>query len=373
MYNQAQIIDTLVDVGNHKLHFNIKKGNGIPILFEAGSGNDATIWKSLLEPIYSITGTTLITYDRPGYGKSELNLSLPDDKKGLITYGIQDLEKGLEKLGYNSGFILVAHSYGGFYSAMFASRNQKKVKGIVLIDVSHISYVNAVLHKYRFRNTKSYLENLKNLHLGVYYETLAYEETVRIMNDIDFPFAIPIIDIVAENPPNSFKDINDQKKWTSSHKQFVDEELNRIGITAFNCGHYIFFQNPSLVINAIIKSYADANVQIDHEGMLKESLNYNIEVGNNNRKKEFKYWHSEREINIWGYSFLNNNEITKAIEIFKLNIELFPTSANVYDSLGEAYLKNGDEKSAIKNYKKSLELNPDNTNAITVLKELRNE
>jgi tetratricopeptide (TPR) repeat protein len=64
--------------------------------------------------------------------------------------------------------------------------------------------------------------------------------------------------------------------------------------------------------------------------------------------------------------------VSEAIEIFKFNVELFPESSNVYDSLGEAFMKSGDNKNAIKNYQKSLELNPDNNNAKEMLKNLEN-
>jgi len=57
---QAQTIDTLIDVGGYKLHFNIIKGKGIPILFDAGGGEDATTWKKIIQPIAERTATTLI-------------------------------------------------------------------------------------------------------------------------------------------------------------------------------------------------------------------------------------------------------------------------------------------------------------------------
>ena len=60
----------------------------------------------------------------------------------------------------------------------------------------------------------------------------------------------------------------------------------------------------------------------------------------------------------------------EALEVFKMNVELYPCSANVYDSLGEAYMNIGDTANAIKNYKRSLELNPENTNAVEMLKRL---
>lgn len=58
-------------------------------------------------------------------------------------------------------------------------------------------------------------------------------------------------------------------------------------------------------------------------------------------------------------------------EIFKLNVETYPQSGNVYDSLAEAYMAKGEKDLAIKNYEKSLELDPKNTNAVEMLKKLK--
>lgn len=78
----------------------------------------------------------------------------------------------------------------------------------------------------------------------------------------------------------------------------------------------------------------------------------------------------EAEMNAWGYALLGENKQNEATEIFKINTELFPESANVWDSLGEAYMLAGNKELAIKNYKKSLELNPNNSNAVDQLKKL---
>lgn len=78
----------------------------------------------------------------------------------------------------------------------------------------------------------------------------------------------------------------------------------------------------------------------------------------------------EPELNNLGYQLLQTNKVQEAIEIFKLNVEAYPQSSNVYDSLGEAYMVAGDKENAIKNYKKSLELNPNNTGAVEALKKL---
>ncbi|MGD8413834.1 MAG: tetratricopeptide repeat protein, partial [Candidatus Latescibacterota bacterium] len=79
----------------------------------------------------------------------------------------------------------------------------------------------------------------------------------------------------------------------------------------------------------------------------------------------------EAKLNLQGYVFLREERYADAIEIFKLNVDLFPQSSNVYDSLGEGYMLSGDVDSAIANYEKSLELNPDNLNAVAMLEKLR--
>jgi Amidohydrolase family/Tetratricopeptide repeat len=82
------------------------------------------------------------------------------------------------------------------------------------------------------------------------------------------------------------------------------------------------------------------------------------------------YDFGEGELNGVGYQLLQMKRFKDAIRVLELNVEAYPLSANVYDSLGEAYMDDGDKELAIKNYKKSLELNPDNTNAAENLKKL---
>jgi D-alanyl-D-alanine-carboxypeptidase/D-alanyl-D-alanine-endopeptidase len=87
------------------------------------------------------------------------------------------------------------------------------------------------------------------------------------------------------------------------------------------------------------------------------------------KNKPDEYNISEADINALGYSYMDKN-LTAALAIFKMNIDMYPNSSNVYDSYGEALLKNGDKDLAIENYKKSLELNPANINGIQALEKL---
>ena len=93
----------------------------------------------------------------------------------------------------------------------------------------------------------------------------------------------------------------------------------------------------------------------------------------NEIKTDERYYFDESSFNTLGYELLGEGNIREAIEIFKLNVQVYPDSWNAYDSLGEAYMENGDRELAIQNYNTSLELNPQNTNGVEMLKRLRSE
>jgi predicted alpha/beta superfamily hydrolase len=78
----------------------------------------------------------------------------------------------------------------------------------------------------------------------------------------------------------------------------------------------------------------------------------------------------EQTLNQIGYILLNQDKLDEAIQVFKRNVEAYPTSSNVYDSLGEAFMKKGDNEKAIKYYKKSLDINPGNENGKEMLKKM---
>ncbi len=79
----------------------------------------------------------------------------------------------------------------------------------------------------------------------------------------------------------------------------------------------------------------------------------------------------ELTINRLGYSFIQWKRIDNAVDVMKLNVGLFPESANVFDSYGEMLALQGDTTAAIANYEQSLKLNPDSQNAVDMLKKLR--
>ena len=72
-------------------------------------------------------------------------------------------------------------------------------------------------------------------------------------------------------------------------------------------------------------------------------------------------------MNQLGLSLMRTGKVKEAVEIFKLNVEMYPKAFNTYDSLAEAYMNLNERELAMSNYKKSLELNPKNTNAVAMI------
>ena len=79
---------------------------------------------------------------------------------------------------------------------------------------------------------------------------------------------------------------------------------------------------------------------------------------------------AESEINTLGYRLLRRQLVNEAIAVLKLNVEAYPQSANVYDSLAEAYLLSGDKEKAIENYRRAVAIDPTMESAKQALKQL---
>ncbi|WP_407744731.1 alpha/beta fold hydrolase [Niastella sp.] len=279
----CQTLDTLIDVGGYRLYFHIIKGNGMPILFEGGAGADVTVWDNFLKPIADITHTTLITYDRAGFGKSELDTSNHDLDKHGILQGIQGLETGLKKLGYNGNLMLIAHSYGGFCATLYAASHPDKVKAAVYFDANHVcwfqdTYVDSVM---KLRKD-GWANNKPTNNWADYYAGLNLENTVKLMRRSPFPATIPVIDLVSEK---NFPDSISAARWADCHRQFGTAQPNRQAITAYGCGHFIFRDNQPLAISAIVKAYTGALSKGQGDAILDRFLIYSLEGINEERRR----------------------------------------------------------------------------------------
>jgi dienelactone hydrolase len=70
----------------------------------------------------------------------------------------------------------------------------------------------------------------------------------------------------------------------------------------------------------------------------------------------------EGEVNLYGYQLLQGGNPKEAVEVFKLNVDAYPNSANVYDSLSDGYLELGNKEAALQNAEKALAMLPKDKN-----------
>lgn len=70
------------------------------------------------------------------------------------------------------------------------------------------------------------------------------------------------------------------------------------------------------------------------------------------------YDFTENRLNELGYQLLGANRPADAVTIFRLNVEMYPESANPYDSLADGLKAAGDSAGALENYRKAFAIDP---------------
>jgi len=108
--------------------------------------------------------------------------------------------------------------------------------------------------------------------------------------------------------------------------------------------------------------------RISAEGLAKAVDWYRMAVEKESERFDF----GESQLNRLGLHYMSNGRLEEAIDVLKLNVERYPASANVYDSLAETYLLAGKRELAVENYRRVLGLSPGHANASQKLEQLTN-
>ena len=78
-------------------------------------------------------------------------------------------------------------------------------------------------------------------------------------------------------------------------------------------------------------------------------------------KPDFKI--GETPMYIWATDLKDDGHLAEAIDVLKLQLQIYPDSSDGYEGLGEAYQRSGEKQLAVESYKKALEKNPENSDA----------
>ena len=79
----------------------------------------------------------------------------------------------------------------------------------------------------------------------------------------------------------------------------------------------------------------------------------------------------ETETNLLGYRLLQDGNVKDALDVFQLNVEGYPQSANACDSLSDGYLAMGNKEEALKYAQKAIEMLDKDPNATPQFKQAR--
>ncbi|WP_286849375.1 hypothetical protein [Sphingobacterium sp. UBA7253] len=169
---KAQLRDTMINVGNHSLHFTLMEGKGIPIVFESGAGNDGS--------------------------------------------------------------------------------NPAQVVGTVMIDIVSPYLMTMERSKSLKSEYASELDNIKKESLGFYHLVLNYEASTAVLHEVAGKINVPMTVIGSGKSP--FEE-PDRSLFIAALKKFADQKNNRRYLLAQNAEHHVFYDEPDLVIDEIVKLY----------------------------------------------------------------------------------------------------------------------
>jgi tetratricopeptide (TPR) repeat protein len=95
----------------------------------------------------------------------------------------------------------------------------------------------------------------------------------------------------------------------------------------------------------------------------KKGFDHLAEVYAEMKKEKPDFKIGDTPMYIWATELKDDGHLPEAIDVLKLELQIYPDSSDAYDSLGDAYQKSGQNQLAIENYQKALEKNPDNSDA----------
>jgi len=246
---------------------------------------------------------------RPASGGAEKFMNFISDE--LFPF----VERNYRTKSFN---VLMGHSLGGTFATYVLLNKPELFKGYISIS-PYLMYDN----NYLVRETESKLKS-KYADGTVYYMTVGNEP--NYFEALDH-FAKTI---EAKSP----------KGLGFEYTQMLEDDHGSV---------------PHLSIyNGLLFIYSDWKLdpEVFKEGLVAIDKHYKKV----SKKYDYEIAAPENTINQLGYTYLANNDFNDAIIVFKENVDRFPKSANVYDSLGEAYEKNGQLDLANENYSKAVEI-----------------
>jgi hypothetical protein len=278
-----------------------------------------------------------------------------DTMRGRTSGGGENFTLFLEKelipyidshLPTNPYRILIGHSFGGLFCVNTLLNHTKLFNAYLAIDPSTewdkkllVSQARTILSEKKFEGTSFFL--------SIANQGYSDTDTSR-----DNASAFELAACLDSNKRNGLN-----QRW----QYYKDDNHGSVPlISEYDGLRFIFdFYNPRI-------SYANfRNPSYDVESFI------NAHYSNVSIKMGFTVHPPESLLNWLGYLYIMERQYQRSYNLFKMNIDNYPTSANAFDSMGELLLLQGDSLEALVNYEKSLAINPENVNARNLIAKLK--
>ncbi len=209
--------------------------------------------------------------------------------------------------------IIAGHSLAGTFAVYVLLTQSDLFGGYISISPS-IGWDDGILVK----QARSFFQKQAQLN-KFFYLTLGDE------GDWKYSFFKDLTDTIRRTKPRDFN-------WEFNHMK--NESHVSIPHRSIYDGLEMLYEDWAIPNEA---AAAGLESVLNHYKNLSESFGYRIPV-------------SEGFLNNLGYQFLNIRDLEEALKIFAYNVKLYPNSANVYDSYGEALERDSQLEKALENY-----------------------
>jgi pimeloyl-ACP methyl ester carboxylesterase len=261
-----QPADAMIDIGTHSLQMH-REGQGTPVIvIDAGITDGIDKLRPLAARLAQTT--TVVTYNRAGYGQSEPG-PFPRD----CVREADELMALLEKALVPGPYLLVGHSLGAFNVMIFAWRYPEDVAGLVLLDPPPLSF--ALGREYKelgamaagmtaqweaIADSASKSADPRDKARAAYFRAIASEHremfgpSAKLVEGIATLGDIPLVVIAAGKANPNFGPIAEeyQKYWIGQSRALTSKSTKAKFVIAPESSHYLYLDAPELVAENIL-------------------------------------------------------------------------------------------------------------------------
>jgi len=275
---QNRMPGRIIDVDGTRMHLDCT-GEGSPtVVLESGLGDSYISWRKVQPQIAKFT--RVCSYDRAGLGYSD-----PSSRPRTSRVIAEELHALFQAAAIAPPYVLAGHSMGGYDVRLFASLYRNEVAGIVLVDSSHPDQSNRLPPEMQNMQA-SWLREAEFLEYSMPFGVprflgLCDEDPVERAADCDWHSAregveemksfpesaaetaatgnlgdLPLA-VLSHDPDKPSADLPaDLAKPVNDAWEKMQEELGHLStrgtqMIAKNSAHYIQFDRPELVIDAV--------------------------------------------------------------------------------------------------------------------------